>query len=224
MISFSFKTRPQKRAYSYNEIGANYSINTTADEITSGKCGVWNCYFQCEPYHMVVGTGGTETKYYQFYEKTAKNNYSAVSSTVFNIGEKYFYTTATTINGTNAVKHTNDIYYGKNGKYSYSIPSNASELPQTTYKNEDSATTYYFNTLIDGGDKYENGEITAMYRTPTNCTKETYGSLVNYNAKDVNSIYSFVSAVNSIPEYLTQNITDCENGTITSIKDNKNKD
>lgn len=197
MISLSFRTRPQKRTYSYNEIGINYSINTTADEITSEKCGVWNCYFQCEPYHMVVGTWGTETKYYQFYEKTAKNNYSAVSSTVFNIGEKYFYTTATTINGTNAVKHTNDIYYGKNRKYSYSIPSNASELPQTTYKNEDSATT---------------------------CTKETYGSLVDYNVKGINSIYSFVSAVNSIPEYLTQNITDGENGTIKNIKGKKNKD
>lgn len=211
MATISFKTRPQKRFYSYNEKGTIYCISSTVPEIMAENGGVWNCYFQCEPYHMIAATEKNAAKYYQLYEKVGTNRYTAVTSTAFNVGREYYYfvNTSNYIDAT-AIKHTDDVYYSKNGSYSYSMPSDASELPQVSYVSNSTATVYYFDTLIGAGDEYENGTFKAMNRIPTLGTKESYGSLLADKVKDVISIYNFTSTVESIPDYLKKDNNDID--------------
>lgn len=194
MSSISFSTKPQKKYYSYTSDGCIYSISTSAPErIADYPGGVWYCYFKCTPYAKI----GEKT--YLLYIKNGEEYEEAPS---FYNGEEYYYQTST-VNFEKWAIET-EGYYTKNGATHYACPQSALELPHVVYTYQDkSVATYYFDTLIATGDRYDKGVFSAMDVDGEEGSNTTYGSILLDKVKGSISLNSFITGVANLPEYLT---------------------
>lgn len=199
MATISFSQRPQKNFYSYTGDGHIYSISASEPSEIKDEGGVWYCYFKCTPYHKIEGvTYPIFTK----YTLDSKDYYTQVTSNIFYRTDVTYYYYNDKDKGYSTVELKK--YYTSSGAKEYVVPNGANELPQVT---DDNGNTYYFDTLISGGDIYKGGVFTATKSTSSDgSTTTTYGEILMKKVQNSVSINCFTSNVEQIPNYLKESI------------------